>query len=51
MEMDAELLNKDNGLDKMFEKLNTLYKEDENEAALINLSVMINLSDIRIRLR
>ena len=36
MEMDAELLNKDDGLDKMFEKLDTLYKEDENEAALIS---------------
>ena len=36
MEMDAELLNKDDGLAKMFEKLDTLYKEDENEAALIS---------------
>ena len=36
MKMDAELLNRDNGLDQMFEKLVTLYKEDENEAALIS---------------
>ena len=36
LEMNAEDLNKDDGLTKMYVKLDTLYKEDEAQAALIS---------------
>ena len=48
MEMDAELLNRDDGLDKMFEKLTHYTRKMKMK---LHLSGMTILSNIRVRLR
>ena len=48
MEMDVELLNKDDGLDKMFEKSTHYTRKMKMK---LHLSVMTNLTDIRVHLR
>ena len=35
LEMDPETLNKDDGMKKLYDKLDTLFKEDANQSALI----------------